>query len=43
MRDYLTAFLDKYEYAKEDSEYLLSCYDKIQNNLTAKECFDKAI
>jgi hypothetical protein len=27
----------------DDAEYLVSCYDKIQNNAFAKECFDKAI
>ncbi len=43
MRNYLIYFLNKYEYAKEDIEYLISCYDKIQNNTTAKECFDKAL
>ncbi len=43
MRDYLISFLNKYEYLKEDTEYLISCYDKIQNNTTAKECFDKAL
>ena len=43
MRNYLINFLNKYDYSKEDAEYLVSCYDKIQNNPFAKECFDKAL
>lgn len=43
MRDYLINFLNRQEYSKEDLEYLVSCYDKIQNNATAKECFEKAL
>ena len=43
MRDYLISFLNRQEYSKEDLEYLVSCYDKIQNNATAKECFEKAL
>ncbi len=43
MRNYLESFFEKYEYAKEDSEYLLCCYDKIQSNQFAKECYDKAL
>ncbi|MEE0946742.1 MAG: acyltransferase domain-containing protein [Acutalibacteraceae bacterium] len=43
MRSYLEKFFQKYEYTKEDSDYLLSCYDKIQSSDFAKECFDKAL
>ena len=43
MRDYLINFLNQQEYMSDDAEYLVSCYDKIQNNAFAKECFDKAI
>ncbi len=43
MRDYLMNFLNQQEYMPDDAEYLVSCYDKIQNNAFAKECFDKAI
>lgn len=43
MRDYLINFLNQQEYMPDDAEYLVSCYDKIQNNAFAKECFDKAI
>jgi len=43
MRNYLIKFLSQQEYMSEDAEYLISCYDKIQNNATAKECFDKAL
>lgn len=43
MRNYLINFLSQQEYMSEDAEYLVSCYDKIQNNVFAKECFDKAI
>ncbi len=43
MRNYLINFLSQQEYMSEDAEYLISCYDKIQNNTTAKECFEKAL
>ena len=43
MRNYLINFLSQQEYMSEDAEYLISCYDKIENNATAKECFDKAL
>ena len=43
MRDYLMKFLEKCEFLKEDSEYLISCYDKIRENTTANECFNKAL
>lgn len=43
MRDYLEGFLKEYDYEKEDSEYLLNCYDKIYADSEAAECIDKAV
>ena len=43
MRNYLINFLNEFEYLEEDANYLVSCYDKIQNNTVAKECLDKAL
>lgn len=43
MRDYLLNFLKKQNYTQEDSEYLISCYDKINSDENAKKCLEKAV
>ncbi len=43
MRDYLENFLSDHGYEKDDSIYLLNCYDKIYADDEAREYLNKAV